>query len=913
MALTVAATVLANWLPGGKQKGAEWVARNPTRSDKSPGSFSANMHTGAWGDFASGSKGGDLVSLVAYVDGCSQVEAARRLAKFLGMATDEAPASMPATHQKPTKPDAAEGVPVSPVPADAPAVPTRHPKHGKPSKVWIYRDASGLELVRILRFDRATGKLVLPLSLWTIGGALAWKWKALPTPRPLYGLDRLAERGGADVLVCEGEKAADAAGELLPGFVPVASPNGSQSADKADFGPVRGRKVYVWPDADEAGAGYAADVVRLAYAAGARSVSVLKLDVLAAHRGSPLPAGWDAADAKAEGMDPEALARVFDAPGTWSEQARVVSLKAVAEKARGPARSRFFLVTPEDTKGRRAGVYFVPVGNDKATGEPVEGEPQWICSPMTVEALTRDANGGEWGRLLVFKDRDGTEHRWAMPMTMLARNGDEMREHLLSQGLEITSDANRRRRLGEYISSADPEAFARCVARTGWHGGAFVLPDRTIGGSLVEPLILQSATPDGAKLGAAGTLAEWQRRVSIPCAGNSRLVLAISMAFGATCLGLVGSEGGGVHLKGASSAGKSTALGVAASVCGPAGYRREWRQTDNALEAVAAMHSDLLLPLDEIGTLAAVHASSVAYLLSNGQGKARANRDGSPRRISTWLLLFLSCGEIGLADLIAEAGGRHRAGMEVRTIDMPADPGKGLGLFEVLPEGMTAGVFADHLRRASSEVYGVALLAFLEAVVLHQDDARKFIASAVERFTDEQVGQGASGQVRRVAARFGLIAAAGELASHWGVTGWPKGEARSCLARCFKDWLSARGTAGASEPLAMLRQVQHFLELHGEARFAGWDRGEDDRAPRTLMRVGWRKKSDTGTEFLIFAESFRREVCAGFDPTAVARVLLQVGALRPESDTCLTRRERCPDKSMQRCYRVDSSVFEAVL
>lgn len=80
--------ILAQWLPDGRREGREWVARNPTRADKRPGSFKVNMATGRWADFASGDKGGDPISLAAYLAGIGQAEAARRLCRMLGVRHD---------------------------------------------------------------------------------------------------------------------------------------------------------------------------------------------------------------------------------------------------------------------------------------------------------------------------------------------------------------------------------------------------------------------------------------------------------------------------------------------------------------------------------------------------------------------------------------------------------------------------------------------------------------------------------------------------------------------------------------------------------------------------------------------------------------------------------------------------------
>ncbi len=77
--------VLARVLPSGKQVHREWVALNPRRADRNLGSFRVNRYNGRWADFATGDKGGDPISLVAFLEGVSQGEAARRLARMLGI------------------------------------------------------------------------------------------------------------------------------------------------------------------------------------------------------------------------------------------------------------------------------------------------------------------------------------------------------------------------------------------------------------------------------------------------------------------------------------------------------------------------------------------------------------------------------------------------------------------------------------------------------------------------------------------------------------------------------------------------------------------------------------------------------------------------------------------------------------
>ena len=84
-ALGALPSLLRRWLPGGVVTGNEYSARYPCRNDRRPGSFKANMRTGRWSDFATGDKGGDVISLAAYLSGTGQVEAACALAEMLGV------------------------------------------------------------------------------------------------------------------------------------------------------------------------------------------------------------------------------------------------------------------------------------------------------------------------------------------------------------------------------------------------------------------------------------------------------------------------------------------------------------------------------------------------------------------------------------------------------------------------------------------------------------------------------------------------------------------------------------------------------------------------------------------------------------------------------------------------------------
>jgi hypothetical protein len=186
--------------------------------------------------------------------------------------------------------------PILPAPHPLPGV-LRHRRHGTPAAIWHYRDAAGALLFAVARFDPpGARKEILPLTC----GADGWRWKPPPEPRPLYGLERLAARPAAPVLVVEGEKVADAAVGTFPDFAVVTWPGGARAVGKADWTPLRGRLVAAWPDSDAPGRDAAGEVAKAASAAGAARAVVVPVP-------REWPEGWDVADLPPEGITADAL------------------------------------------------------------------------------------------------------------------------------------------------------------------------------------------------------------------------------------------------------------------------------------------------------------------------------------------------------------------------------------------------------------------------------------------------------------------------------------------------------------------------------------------------------------------------------------------------------------------------------
>jgi Domain of unknown function (DUF927) len=414
---------------------------------------------------------------------------------------------------------------VFPIPDDAPLPPKRFNsitvdgKKAARSASWSYRDAHNKLLCHILRFDIEDGKKEFrPLTLWNTSKGLAWKNKGMPEPRPLYGLDRLAQMPDAEVIVCEGEKAADAAALLFPAMAVVSSMNGAKSPNKTDWSPLAGRTVGLWADNDQPGQDYIAEVERLATEAGATVKHAVRLDwfrqmsrEVGAAR-NELPSGWDAADALADG---------------------------------------------------------------------------------------------------------------------LSRN-------------------------------------------------------------------------------------------------------------------------------------------------------------------------DSILILDDLGQADAKECGQAAYLIANGQGKARMQKEGGNRPLTTWKTFLLSSGEIDLSQHMSEAGKTARGGQVARLPSIPADAGSGHYVLENLHGVPDGRQFADTMKSVSRQFYGTAGAAFMEALAdpVMLKETRETIREGITEIVRLlRVPKEAAPEVGRVAARFALVAFAGELATRLGVTGWQSGDAFKAAVRCFNDWLAESGGA----------------------------------------------------------------------------------------------------------------------
>ena len=303
-------SLLPDLMPGGKFEGDNYVVCSPFRQDETPGSFKISLRSGMAKDFATGEKAFDIIELYSRLKSLSMVDAARELMQITGTLPPQSANPGPANLERAAGPMTL----ISPVPAITPPLPTERYlpiqgtaplqfNHYPLTNIWTYRNTAGAVLGHVVRYQNTEkGKKETPqLTLWqSSGGKMKWCFKGLPKPRPLMYLDLIAARPDAVIVICEGEKKAEALNNLFTAagrrlIIATSWIGGADGVRGADWLPLGGnsgnppRRCILWPDNDEPGDRAMADVSAILSKLGCK----LKLLTNPADK----PKSWDAADA----------------------------------------------------------------------------------------------------------------------------------------------------------------------------------------------------------------------------------------------------------------------------------------------------------------------------------------------------------------------------------------------------------------------------------------------------------------------------------------------------------------------------------------------------------------------------------------------------------------------------------------
>lgn len=311
---------------------------------------------GLWKDFATG-EGGDLIDLWRETQGYKGhggfMEAVGDLEQHLGMSSRPAwtgaVARVAAERAKaPKPPDVTKTL----------------------EETYVYRDAEGDEVARVLRYRKSDGGKTFRQQR-RIEGTDQWEWKA-PETCPLFQVYELASE--ATVILVEGEKCARALRALgLPATTAI---GGAEAIlEKTDWEPLRGKRVILWPDNDAPG-----------HKLMGRVQTVLRgmdCDVRLMSLPANLDPKWDAADEVAKvGGDRAAIwgfvEACLTAPATESQAKRFVLIPKSQILAAKPTE---WLI--EDV---------LPVGSFASVVAPPDGYKSFLAVDWSLSV----ANGKPW-------------------------------------------------------------------------------------------------------------------------------------------------------------------------------------------------------------------------------------------------------------------------------------------------------------------------------------------------------------------------------------------------------------------------------------------------------------------------------------------------------------------------------------
>jgi putative DNA primase/helicase len=438
------------------------------------------------------------------------------------------------------------------------------------------------------------------------------------------------------------------------------------------------------------------------------------------------------------------------------------------------------------------------------------------------------------------------------------------------------------------------------MPRVGWaeigsHWLIFVRPDEVITqpgmpqAGNVTYVLDAAATRHG--LHVTGTAAEWATEIAVPLRGNSNVALSFATFFAAPLLCWASEPGGGSHLYGRSTIGKTTISDVGQSIYGwphetsDDSFGVSWGGTAAGFDALALARTDLGLPLDEITLANPRTAEAVIYKVASGTKGPRATSTGHLRETAHASVLVFSTGEKPFAEFI---GRSLQEGARKRLVDIPAEVQPG-SAFETIPREQIHNA-SKRLFGAMKRHHGVVGRDWQSYLVnLGPDKIKAELHEHREAFLSlpevVAVVTKAHPQVRAVVNRFALYAVALRMTIMAELLPWNLEEADAGIIACMQRWVTQRGNLDtAGEVVRAARQVERELVSGLGDRFIHIRRSgnkwmpiseADEFRQRTPELFDGYVKPD---RVLVRTEAWRR-YCNGFDPAEIARHFQQRGVL----------------------------------
>ena len=802
----------------------------------------------------------------------------------------------------------------------------------KPDAIYVYCNAEQNVICAVLNCggDRKT------IVFGTKDGHPAWhvidkaeQNKLFPV-LPLYRAEMLARAKSLPVVVTFNEEAADELQKLVKDTVVVAiDPNNIR---KADLSQLRGRAVTVWPDASESGLKRAcamAQCIDEDQPADSASPAV-KVATLP----DGLPDDWKPGRQPTEGENID-YQSIVDAAVEAHEIAD-------ADSAGGVEYPKNYVMTPSGL------VYLMPAPSSREFASDTEIEV--TTRPFAVISAVDTRSAADAGLLLRWKNDQGRVQEFVAPKREISNVKSDLFSRMA--GLGFGFNPAQAQHLRTFFMKIYCNSFTQIVDKVGWSESGkgvfdtFIVPGGDVLSSSDERIIFKNDNVDTEVLKAlhspAGTLAEWQESIAAYARGNSRLIFAISAALASPLLPLLKVPGGGFHFYGRSSRGKTTMLTVGASVWGDTNdpgntIIKKWKSTANAMEGLLERVSETCAFLDESTNAPGRTIGDIVYLASDGEGKNRATRDVGLRKGKTFRLIFVSSGEKSLSDQIAADAGAIQGGQDARMPSIHALVSETNGAFDNIHGFDDPAYFSKYLTGKCKECHGVAGRHFIKEL-MHEikDKGQEYVVDLINgqiaRFREKYVRSGIDGQVERVADRFALVAAAGEMAIWLGVLPWEEGEAMAEIGRVYEDWIDGRGGDGSREDINLIKALREFLMRHGLRRFdslrrietasgGGQEGTADDFVSNVTDRGGFREQVSANNNETVFYDyvipaatwdSFVRDDLKATSMTGIdaAKAIREAGFLKVGSRGMTVKRTLPTVGKQVRCYTILHTIMK---
>ncbi|HBJ6377608.1 TPA: DUF927 domain-containing protein [Salmonella enterica subsp. enterica serovar Eastbourne] len=546
---------------------------------------------------------------------------------------------------------------------------------------------------------------------------------------------------------------------------------------------------------------------------------------------------------------------------------------------------------------RAGGLYWVTPKIDKQSGEVIR-PGEWLSDQMRTVGI---GNDGSEAYLVIEMIPEGTEKiiYEAMPRNEIGMPAGWSR--LRGRGVAITTSAHLLNKLAEYLQRQGERTVWEVTSTAGWHCGAYVMPDGEVIGVPERPVAFCGGSAAIRGYVVRGNPPDWRENVAALMRGNHSMMLGVLTGLAAPLNSLVGGGCFGIHLFAQSSAGKTTTVEAATSLYGdPEVLRLSWDATRHGLTVEAAARNDGFIPIDEIGQGGKVtEIAQAAYSLFNGVGRIQGRKEGGNRAVARWKIAALSTGEEDFETFLVRGGVTPKAGQLVRLLSVPF-------IDTLFFNGYSDGdEHARAIKQMASRYCGAAGREWIRWLADNKETAVRAVTEKENQWSG-MLPDEASSQVRRVASRFALLDAVGDLATN--ITGWGPEECSVAVHAAFDDWVNDFGLENR-EKYQVISRARDFIQRHALTRFQpytfGKSNGDMDRqyAGRINHLAGYLvsgRRDDGKSEYHIIPSVFDEEILCGISRSYGCKVLEEAGMFTRQEPDRLTSKTILINGTQQR-------------